>query len=239
MLTQAQASVQDRREAVTLTARHGQGDDMKALWIGVSAACLAFGVATADTVYTTRSAFTAAAGALTTITFDGIAPAGGFVSYGGGPLTLSGVTFTSNATMFVIDSGYYGSAYPNGGYLNADYAGTDVITAVLPGSTAVGFDVGGLFGGQTFTIDTSDGGSFTYTTPNSITGTASLGFFGVTSATPITSVSIAYTDGSYGAIDNFSYGGAVPEPTSWVLMVLGFGGVGAIGRRRQALATFG
>jgi hypothetical protein len=32
-------------------------------------------------------------------------------------------------------------------------------------------------------------------------------------------------------------GGGVPEPASWALMIMGFGGVGALLRRKQALAT--
>jgi hypothetical protein len=38
-------------------------------------------------------------------------------------------------------------------------------------------------------------------------------------------------------VDNFA-GGAVPEPMSWALMIMGFGGVGAVLRRRRAVATF-
>jgi hypothetical protein len=204
---------------------------MKKFLIVLGAGCLAVsGAVAADTVYSSRSAFDAAAGALTTITFDGIAGPGSFVDYGGGPLTLSGVTFTSNATLFVLDPGYYGSSYPYGGFLNADYAGLDTITAALPATTALGFDIGGLFGAQTFTIGTSDGGSFVVNAPDSIIGTSALDFFGVTTSTPITSITVSYTDGAYGALDNFSFG-AVPEPATWGLMILGFGGIGGVLRR--------
>jgi hypothetical protein len=193
---------------------------MKKFLIVLGAGCLAVsGAVAADTVYSSRSAFDAAAGALTTITFDGIAGPGSFVDYGGGPLTLSGVTFTSNAT-----------SYPYGGFLNADYAGLDTITAALPATTALGFDIGGLFGAQTFTIGTSDGGSFVVNAPDSIIGTSALDFFGVTTSTPITSITVSYTDGAYGALDNFSFG-AVPEPATWGLMILGFGGIGGVLRR--------
>ena len=37
----------------------------------------------------------------------------------------------------------------------------------------------------------------------------------------------------------FAFGGAVPEPSTWAMMLLGFGGLGAMARsrRKQALAT--
>jgi hypothetical protein len=40
-------------------------------------------------------------------------------------------------------------------------------------------------------------------------------------------------------VDNITLSNAVPEPASWALMILGFGGAGAVlrSRRRQALAT--
>lgn len=33
--------------------------------------------------------------------------------------------------------------------------------------------------------------------------------------------------------DNFTFGAAVPEPSAWVLMILGFGGLGAVLRQRR------
>jgi hypothetical protein len=39
-----------------------------------------------------------------------------------------------------------------------------------------------------------------------------------------------------GAIDNVAVGGAVPEPATWGMMIAGFGGIGALARRRRAAA---
>jgi hypothetical protein len=65
-------------------------------------------------------------------------------------------------------------------------------------------------------------------------GVASGGsFFGLTSDTAIDSVGITRLDG-YAVIDNASFStSAVPEPASWAMMLLGFGGLGALLRRRR------
>lgn len=39
------------------------------------------------------------------------------------------------------------------------------------------------------------------------------------------------------ALDDISFSGAVPEPTTWALMIMGFGGAGAMLRRRRVLAA--
>jgi len=168
----------------------------------------------------------------TTITFDGIAAPASYVSYVNGPLTLSGVTFTSNGDMFVINSGYYGDSYPDGGYLTSDYAATDILTATLPaGVTEIGFDYGGLFGPVTFTVALSNGATYTPSTSDSISGTDSLQWVEFSSATPITSVVITMPDyPNYNAIDNFSFG--TPEPGTWAPMLVGIGLAGASLRRR-------
>jgi hypothetical protein len=69
---------------------------------------------------------------------------------------------------------------------------------------------------------------------------------------PWTHYSIAFTAGNAGSlrafagtssadnigplIDNFSFSASVPEPTTWLMMIMGFGGIGAILRRRTGAA---
>jgi hypothetical protein len=170
----------------------------------------------------------------TTITFDNIAAPGGFVAYGNGPLTLSGATFTSNGDMFIIDPGYYGSSYPNGGFLNSDYAGpTDTITVTLPGGVYSGsFDIGGLFAGTTDFTVTFNGSTFPETVTESINGTDSLAGFLFSSSAQIATITFVLPDApGYNALDNFSYT-TVPEPATWAMMLLGFAGLGFAGYRK-------
>lgn len=213
---------------------------LKCMLAAASVAALASaGVARADAMYTNQAAFDAGAGPLTTIDFNDIAAPGSFVSYGTGPLTLSGVTFTGNGSMFVIDPGYYGASYPNGGFLNSDYAttGVDTILATLPANVkSVGFDFGGLLGSPvTFQVTLSDGHTFTATSNNSITGTGALDFAGFAASTPISSIQINMPDApNYNAIDNFTFGsGGVPEPATWAMLIVGVAMIGFAARRRS------
>lgn len=49
--------------------------------------------------------------------------------------------------------------------------------------------------------------------------------------------SFRLTDGYVAAIGGLSVSGAVPEPATWAMMILGFGAVGGAMRRRQSVAA--
>ena len=189
----------------------------------------------ADTVFTSLSSYNAATNSNITITFNGIAPTDGFVAESS-PFTLSGRSFSSTSSMFIVDPGFYASPYTGGGFLTTDFVNPDVLTITLPSVTAVAFDFGALFpGSASVLVSLSDGFTTTISTNDSLVG-GSLAFAGFTSTAPLTSIKLTLPDSpDYNAIDNFTWGKAnspVPEPASLGLMLTGLlGAAGAIRRR--------
>ena len=65
-------------------------------------------------------------------------------------------------------------------------------------------------------------------------------FIGLSSVTPFDRVTINYGSGTelYTFIDDFRLGtannGAVPEPSTWAMMLMGFGAIGVALRRRRS-----
>jgi hypothetical protein len=146
--------------------------------------------------------------------------------------TIFQQTVTSGmSALFVIGRGSY---LPGNSVLSAQHVGDGAnnLVITLPGSyTAVGLDVGS-FENAPFTFTLSSGEMFT--TPTQF----SLSFIGVTSTTPLTSLTIDTTDIVIN-VDNFTFGqalAAAPEPAS--LTLLGLGSLGLLGygwRRRKQL----
>jgi len=219
---------------------------MKLLKAIVMGASLFMTSGAAAATYATRSAYNAAAGSQTTIDFNA-ATGTDNISYGT-TYTNSGVTFSDTAIYNVGESDldfYAGSIYGNG-YLewqSGNLVTPSVLDITLPGqSTAVAFDFmelrGGsvpfqvIIGNETFDFMTSGAGSF----------------FGFTSLTPFTSLKLTmpatYGDGPiFPTIDDFSFGqvsgnvAAVPEPSTWAMMLTGFLAAGVSLRRRKRLAA--
>lgn len=160
------------------------------------------------------------------------------------PLTIGPLQFTGN-TFFIINS--YGSNPETMAF--ARYAAFDLSFAP---ATAIGFHLFGLFN-NIGTLDFKRGGatvhSVTTATPYGFTaipgtndpwplvyfGIAGIGVFDNIRFTPGPPPYRFGTEAVGMGIANVSLLPAVPEPTSWALLIAGFGLVGAAQRRRRAV----
>lgn len=190
--------------------------------------------ANAATFFTNAGDFAAAAGPLTSGNFAGIAGAGSFTS--APSFTVGGVTFDNAGTDFVIDGAFFGGFYGGSSYYSGQSGAATSIS--FAASTAFGMVFGNYTsdgGPVSFTL--SDGSLFNASFPAS-RGTA--GFFGFTSAVPITGITVNNGTGGSNVFDvvSFQIGEAgvtvVPEPQTWALLIAGFGLTGAAMRRRRA-----
>ncbi|MEC5386389.1 PEP-CTERM sorting domain-containing protein [Uliginosibacterium sp. H3] len=177
-------------------------------------------------VYTSRAAWLANTSAVTTADFN----AGSDQAYRGSSYDSSGIHFTTNGTIYSVYGISYDAAYHSSGYL--DMEGSTHGMSFGSAINALSFDFGAFYDNAVnLSITLSNGLSFALTSPSS-----SYGFFGITSDTAFTSLSIT-TNNSFTAFDNVSYGtAAVPEPATLALAGLGVAGV-AMSRRRKRVAA--
>lgn len=177
------------------------------------------------------ASFLAAVPSASVIDFEGALPTG--VSIVGGSITsnsgcgpLCGINTTSGGRNFL-------SLF--GGQATFNFA-----TAINSfGAYITGLQTNFVVGQ---TLQFSDGSSQTIGVPNSINGGGA--FVGFTDfGKSVTSITYNAQSGSIGdiiAIDDvrFGNGGGVPEPATWAMMLLGFGGLGSMIRmRRRQLAA--
>jgi len=207
--------------------------------------------AAVTTVYADRAAFDAAAGPLTTETFESCA-----------------VNSQVNATLSAGSPGVCGAIVPGVRFAPPPGGQNYVAPPGQTGNPTIAFGVNSppyeplivdftgpdtvAFGADLFQ-NSGAGGQTPGAAPYEVTvhflggdpdavfdlGVISGGsFFGFTSDTAIDSLGITRLDG-YAVIDDASFTpGPVPEPASWALMLTGFGGLGALLRRRgTALAA--
>lgn len=170
-----------------------------------------------------QTSFLAAAGPVTTVTFEATAT-GAAAPLTIGNLTITGTDFlggTQNvlATSQCIYSLCGGNTTTGGSKFYYHEGGSSTLTFATPVS-AVGFFLGGI----------QIPGSISYTSDTGVqvvnfSGSANTSYIGVTGSN-ITSVALN-ASGDFLSVDDISYAGAaVPEPASWAMMILGMGAVG-------------
>jgi hypothetical protein len=185
----------------------------------------------------------------TTIGFEGIAPAGGYIEYAA-PLALDGVTFAhvgaSRMYMILISGMYPSGSYDRGSgdslQIGAqDYSGANsLLRATLPGGTlavaadlySVGASASNLPAAVSIVLSTGE--TYLVMTPSN---SETMSFFGVVSSTPIAYVDFAANadQSAYLNVDNVSFGSqVVPEPSAILLALGALLLVGSLRYRRPA-----
>ena len=212
------------------------------LGAGFSATLLSsLGAQAAIVPYTSAATFDAATMNDTTYDFAGLTQDTNYKYYPTG-VKVGPTTFTSGGNLFVVGANAGGGAY--GVPFLSGQDGTPNLLFTMSGESALGFDYGSYFK-TSDPLDIIINGSDVFVV-NLPATTSTLQFFGVTSSTPITSLTIrdVATTSTYSGVDltDFTVGsiaGGVPEPSTWVMMLLGFGGLGflAFGKIRESTAT--
>lgn len=190
--------------------------------------------------------------ALATTTFaqysevDGGAPT---IAYDNGVLTDTGGALGSVVLFNFLDMMAPGANDPMQAYLNVNssgtpYSGTISFTRVsdMANLLTVSFTGASLFkvGTAGALLDSQPGGgTITYTSDfidftDQTAGDFALGFSGITGTSTVWTANSVGTFASDSS--NVGGGGGVPEPASWAMMIVGFGGVGALMRRRRETA---
>jgi hypothetical protein len=206
-----------------------------------------------------RAVFDLAAGATTTIDFEGILASNESSHIFPGGFTVSGVNFvdinpsfigqTQTSFIEVADGMNLGAAGTDVVYSlndNSDTVFTTRITLPLDGVLAFGTDIkfndstwSGSFTVQLFS-ESGPLGPPVVTDPFTPVTFNQFGFIGFTSDTPITAVEIGLVtpvvsgpDGNV-VLDNTSFGAPVPEPATYLSLILGVGLLLLATRKRRA-----
>lgn len=187
-------------------------------------------------IYTTEAAFNAANPGATTVGFGAFA---GGIEHVGTTYTQDGVDFTGS-NLALVDTSFWGSQNSLlddvfGGFIGAQFAATG----------AVGFYFASGYGdGNLIELSFLNGATTLFSTQTTGGGVeTAFSFFGIDGIGSITGFRLdSSVDGSgfssLGTISFVGGAGAVPEPSAWALLILGFGAVGAGMRRRKPAVSY-
>jgi len=175
----------------------------------------------APTFYTSKASFLSALQSSSTQTFNTLSSA----AYGSpGTLSIGGLTIQTTGPLFTQAANYYNT----GTFVSAQQTTPTNVKFTFPSVSAFGFDYSTGISGTL----TANGSNFTF----AATGFPNLGFVGVIDFNALSTASINL-QGNGIDLDNVITGTAaataVPEPSAWVMMVLGMGAVGYATRRRR------
>ncbi len=193
-------------------------------------------------VYTTRASFDAATAGRQDFNFSGIAPANSSVF---GPQTVGGATFTLNDlffnNVFVIDAGQvsaYGSAFLS--IQSGQSTPPVTVHITLSGRRGFGFDYGSYINqNDNYQATLNTGEVVNFALAPALGTTRFLGF--VSDGVPISIIDLKSTssqDPNTRVLDIISFvtarslANGVPEPSSWLMMIAGFGLIGAVARQK-------
>ncbi|WP_068874572.1 MULTISPECIES: PEPxxWA-CTERM sorting domain-containing protein [unclassified Phenylobacterium] len=214
--------------------------------MGAAAIAMAAGSANAAVTFVGYQADLNAGETLVT-DFDGAATLGDLVFGGPGfSLVGDGVLFTGSAAKLSAAPALSPASWDETQYLSIQK--NQSVTLDTPLLSSISFYIGSLDRFNSFTFNLADGTSQVVTgailaalpgmdangSQTSFTTNGRLTFSFDSAITAVTMASGNYSleIGDIGAI--FA-GTAVPEPATWAMMILGFGGVGALMRRRRAM----
>ena len=177
------------------------------------------------------------------------------MTLGGGSTTMTGWTVTGDALAWIGPRNPFGVSASDGGWFLdlTDYANgapfggvSQSVTTLVGASYSLTFDLGRFDdGGADPTVHVTAGsafGDFTHVGPGS--NLWAIQTFNFVAASSSTAITIQGSGGySYIGLDNVSLvktAGpptvAVPEPATWAMMLVGFGGLGAALRRSRRMA---
>lgn len=184
--------------------------------------------------YSDVGSWSSAVTGTTTVTIPNPSSSDGFDYFPTGSVQYGGVTFTSdltqnNGNFFNVGPGFSGSP-PVLSAQQPDYNLVNILITLAGPVTAFSLNFG-TFVGDNVTFLLSNGHSITMSSTANLFLTTD--FFGVTDDTPFSTVLVTSTDEVLN-LNNVQFGSAVsaiPEPSTWALLLLGFGCIGVLGYR--------